>query len=100
MNTNYFNTGKLFLHGECVDIEKLVWNEHPTFKGVFLKHLIKGESTDNRLSCHIVKINPGCEIGLHNHVGKDELHEILDGHGHCMIEEMNILYKKRSRWIN
>jgi quercetin dioxygenase-like cupin family protein len=61
---------------------------------VFLKHLIKGKSTDNRLSCHLVKINPGCEIGIHNHVGKTELHEILSGFGHCMIEQKEFDYHK------
>jgi quercetin dioxygenase-like cupin family protein len=94
MDTNDFNEGKLYINGECIDVENLVWNEHPAFKGVFFKHVIKGESTDNRLSCHLVKINPGCEIGIHNHAGKTELHEIIGGFGHCMIEQTEIDYHK------
>ncbi len=94
MDTNAFNKGKLYINDKCIDVENLEWNEHAAFKGVFLKHIIKGESTDNKLSCHLVKINPGCEIGLHNHIGKTELHEILSGNGHCSIEQTNIDYKK------
>ncbi len=94
MDTNYFNKGKLYISDKCVDVESLEWNEHPAFKGVFLKHIIKGENTNNSLSCHLVKINPDCEIGNHNHPGKTELHEILSGNGTCNIEQTNINYKK------
>lgn len=92
MNTTDFDKGKLYINGECVDVENLMWNEHAVFKGVFLKHIIKGETTGNRLSCHLVKINPGCEIGLHNHPGKTELHEIISGFGHCWIEHSAVDY--------
>jgi quercetin dioxygenase-like cupin family protein len=94
MDTNDFDKGKLYINGESVDVEKLTWNEHSAFKGVFLKHIIKGESTDNQFSCHLVKINPGCEIGIHIHVGKNELHEIISGLGHCFIEQTEIDYHK------
>ncbi len=94
MNTNIFDKGKLFINGECVDVHKLTWNEHSAFKGVFLKHVIKGESTDNRFSCHLVKINPGCEIGIHNHAGKTELHEVISGSGYCTIEQTKIEYRE------
>ena len=92
MDTNDFNQGKLYINEQCIDIDNITWNEHAAFKGVFLKHLIKGECTDNQLSCHLVKINPGCEIGIHNHAGKTELHEIISGLGHCMLEETKIRY--------
>ncbi len=94
METNFFEQGKLYLNGKCIEVSNLEWNEHPTFKGVFLKHLIKGESTGNQLSCHLVKINPGCEIGNHIHVGKTELHEVLSGSGKCWIEQTKIDYRE------
>lgn len=93
MKTNDFNKGILHINGKCIEIEKLDWNEHPAFKGVFLKHLIKGEDTNNQLSCHLVKINANCEIGLHNHVGKTELHEVIEGNGQCSIEKETINYQ-------
>lgn len=96
MDTNYFNTGKLYINNICLDVESLEWNGHPAFKGVFLKHIIKGENTNNSLSCHLVKISPDCEIGIHNHTGKTELHEILSGSGTCNIEQTNIFYKKEA----
>lgn len=91
---NQFNNGKLYLNGECIDVASLPWNEHPAYKGVFLKHVITGNRTDNRLSCHLVKIEPTCEIGLHNHAGKTELHEVLNGNGHCILEDKKMDYRK------
>lgn len=94
MDTNDFSKGKLYINDTCVDVESLEWNEHPAFKGVFLKHVIKGANTNNSLSCHLVKINPDCEIGIHNHNGKTELHEILSGKGTCQIEQTRIHYNR------
>ncbi len=94
MEANQFEKGTLFINGENIKVENLEWHEHPIFKGVFLKHVIKGESTNNQLSCHLVKINPNCEIGLHNHVGKTELHEIIGGFGECDIEQKKLNYQK------
>lgn len=94
MNTTDFTNGELHINGECIDIENLIWNNHPIYKGVALKHVIKGESTNNQLSCHIVRINPGCELELHCHPGKTELHEVIKGSGICSIEESIINYKK------
>ncbi len=92
MDSNAFIKGKLYINGKCVEIENLEWTEHSVFKGVFLKHVIKGESTNDSLSCHLVKINPRCEIGIHNHTGKTELHEILSGSGQCSIGQTNMDY--------
>jgi quercetin dioxygenase-like cupin family protein len=94
MNENEINNGVLCIHGETLNIEEFTWNEHQAFKGVFLKHLITGETTDNQLSCHLVKINPDCTIGNHIHTGKTELHEIVSGSGQCFIEQTKYEYKK------
>jgi quercetin dioxygenase-like cupin family protein len=61
--------------------EELTWNEHSSFKGVFMKHLVCGEQTNGAMSCHLVRIEPGHEIGLHLHQGKLELHEVMSGSG-------------------
>jgi len=96
METNYFEKGTLCIDGNHIAIEHLEWNEHPVFTGVFLKHVIKGEETNNQISCHLVKINPGCEIGLHNHAGKNELHEVIGGEGKCSIKNEEWEYQKGS----
>lgn len=87
-----FENGILYMNENAVIVNELSWNEHPVYKGVFLKHLIKGENTNQQLSCHLVKIEPDCEIGLHNHAGKSELHEIVDGSGYCVIENNKFNY--------
>lgn len=94
MEANNFNRGKLYINGECIDIDNLTWHEHPTDRGVFFKHIISGANTNKLLSYHLVKVNPDCEIDIHNHIGKTELHEIIGGCGHCMIGNEKIDYHK------
>lgn len=94
MSTNPFCNGPLFVNGESIDIEKLTWNEHPTFKGVFLKHIIRGDSTNNQLSCHLVRVDASCELMLHSHAGKSELHEVIAGGGECTIDTETVSYRQ------
>ncbi|MGE0077272.1 MAG: cupin domain-containing protein [Bacteroidales bacterium] len=96
MSTADFTNGELYIDGESIEIESLPWNDHPAYKGVSLKHVIKGESTSNQLSCHIVRINPGCVLELHCHAGKTELHEVIKGSGTCRIEESRLNYQRGS----
>jgi quercetin dioxygenase-like cupin family protein len=88
-----FNEGTLTLGKRKIELADLTWNAHPAFKGVYLKHLITGADTDGVLSCHLVKIDPGCSIGDHVHEGKNELHEVLQGNGRCMLETDEISYR-------
>ncbi len=69
------------------------WNAHPSYKGVSLKHLILGADTGNRLSCHIVKVEPNCILEEHIHDGKLELHEVIAGSGTCFLEGKAIVYQ-------
>jgi Uncharacterized conserved protein, contains double-stranded beta-helix domain len=94
MNTSCFDNGKLYINNSCIDVDMLQWNAHPTFKGVYLKHIIKGENTDGMLSCHLVKVDAGCEIGIHNHAGITELHEVIDGDGCCLLGNEVFDYRK------
>ncbi len=75
---------------------ELAWNSHPTFRGVYLKHLITGSQTNGTLSCHLVKIEPNCSIGNHIHEGKLEVHEVIQGKGHCHIDNRETPYKTGS----
>ncbi|HEX3000822.1 MAG TPA: cupin domain-containing protein [Methanoregula sp.] len=73
-------------------IEKLEWNPHPKFEGVFLKHLVKGSETGGRMSLHHVRIYPGCRIGDHSHAGQVEIHDIISGDGTCVLAGTEIPY--------
>ena len=73
-------------------IDSLEWIAHPAFAGVFMKHLVKGEETDGRLSCHMVKVEGGRELGLHRHDGQLELHEVINGEGTGFLGEREIGY--------
>ncbi len=77
-------------------ISSISWNEHQSFKGVFLKHLIKGNETGGLLSCHLVKVNPGCTIDSHVHTGKLEVHEVIGGSGSCIIGGKVVAYQPGS----
>ena len=73
-------------------IDALVWNAHPTFKGVYLKHLILGKETKNQLSCHIVKVEPNYILDTHQHDGKIEIHEVIGGNGTMFLDKKEINY--------
>ena len=79
-----------------LSIEELPWTEHAAFKGVYLKHLIKGAETNGQLSCHLVHIKPMCIIDWHIHEGKLEVHEVLDGSGEGWINELKLDYRTGS----
>ena len=73
-------------------VKDLPWHEHATFPGVALKHLITAKNTGGKFSSHLVRVNSGCEIGKHIHEGKWELHEVIQGHGKCSIENNAVDY--------
>jgi quercetin dioxygenase-like cupin family protein len=72
--------------------ETLAWNPHATFAGVVLRHLVTGSDTGGRLSLHHVRIDPGCVIGDHTHLGMVEIHEVLKGDGTCTVGTKEIRY--------
>ena len=84
-------SGRVVFRNKEIDIEKLEWNRNAN-KGVYLKHIIKGEDTDGKFSCHIVKIESGCEIGQHIHASNWELHEVIDGEGKCFLADKEVGY--------
>jgi len=59
---------------------------------VYLKHLVKGELTGGRLSCHLIQIKAGHAIGDHLHPDKWELHEIIEGSGTGVVNGEEIAY--------
>lgn len=84
--------GMIFSAVDEVNVKDLPWHEHPSFSRVALKHLITSENTDGKFSSHLVRVNSGCEIGEHIHEGKWELHEVLKGHGKCIVASKEINY--------
>lgn len=88
----HFENGNTFINGQEYRTQNIPWNEHPAFKGVSLKHIITGEQTGNQISCHLVRILPGAKIGMHNHAGQIEIHEIISGEGNCMIGDCSVQY--------
>jgi len=68
------------------------WKAHPSFPGVWMKHLILGNDTGGGLSCHLVRVEKGSSIGDHVHEGSLELHEVLSGEGACRLEGRETAY--------
>ncbi|HPZ43388.1 MAG TPA: cupin [Bacillota bacterium] len=85
--------GKVVFVDREASVKDLQWNPHAQFKGVFLKHLIKGDSTGGKFSYHLVKISEGCEIGDHIHEGKYEVHEVVGGVGKGVMNGVEIVYE-------
>ena len=89
----HFETGKIFSGNETVSAESVAWTEHAKFKGVFLKHLVTGAKTAGKISCHLVRIEPGCAIGDHVHGKELEIHEVLEGKGEFELDGKLYPYK-------
>lgn len=75
------------------DTENINWTDHPKFKGVRMKHIIKGESTEGMISCHIIQVMPDCCLELHTHENNLEMHEVMEGNGKCLIDGKEICYQ-------
>jgi len=71
---------------------EISWNEHPQFKGVFLKNIILGKDTEGQVSCHMVKIQPNCILEAHAHEKQLELHEVIHGEGTFILDSKELSY--------
>ncbi|MDR1724362.1 MAG: cupin domain-containing protein [Tannerella sp.] len=87
-----FLKGNVFLINGEQSVRDLPWNPHPSFKGVALKHLLLGKDSENQVSCHIVRIEPGCMLDTHIHDGKAEIHEVVAGSGKMYLDGREIEY--------
>lgn len=47
-----FHHGKLILPEKEADFGEIAWSNHPTFKGVELKHIITAKDTEGKFSYH------------------------------------------------
>lgn len=70
----------------------LAWNPNPAFPGVALKHLLTGADTSGRLSLHLVRLEPGAEIGSHVHETNWELHQVVGGSGQLLLDGRTVPY--------
>ena len=87
-----FETGKLSTYAYEKNFSNVDWSKHPTFSGVYLKHLITGKETDGAYSYHLVKIEPNMSIDTHIHETQLETHEVICGSGVCINNNVSIEY--------
>jgi len=80
----------------CIDKDigagEISWYDHPKFKGVHLKHLIKGADTNGMLSSHMVRIDPYAVLEEHVHENQWELHEVIEGDGRFFLASKEAFY--------
>ncbi len=99
MSTNIgdnFEKGTISAIAGESEAENIEFNPHPKFKGVFVKHLVTGKTTDNQISCHLVKVEPFCSLDTHVHEKNLEVHEIIDGDGTFYIGGNSFQYQRDS----
>jgi quercetin dioxygenase-like cupin family protein len=87
----FINSGGIVSTGGDINIDE-TWQEHPKFKGVYLKHLIKGTYTNGMLSSHMVRINPHAVLEEHVHDTQWELHEVIEGEGMFLLDKCEAPY--------
>ena len=86
ISTNIAN-GTIHYSDRSENISEVEWMRHPNFRGVYLKHIIKGADTSGLFSSHLVKIEPNCCLETHCHENQLELHEVIEGDGLCQLIE-------------
>lgn len=89
---NQIANGTITLPEKKIQANQIDWVKHPAYKGVYLKHLIRGEQTNGQFSCHMVKIDPGCTLEMHIHAEQWELHEVIEGTGRCSLDGSMVPY--------
>jgi len=95
MNTIFtaFDNGAALTRTGDAPAETPAWNPSPAFPGVALKHLVTGRESDGRFSLHLVRLDPGAEIGRHVHEGSWELHQVIQGSGLLLLDGREIPYQ-------
>lgn len=88
-----FDDGALLLPKSQTSFGGLEWHNHPTFEGVQLKHIVTAAQTNGEFSYHLVRIAPNRIIGKHVHENQLETHEVIDGFGVCINENVELEYK-------
>ena len=84
--------GTLHFSDRSQAVDAMDWVPHPRFKGAFMKHLVKKADNNNRASCHLVRIDPGCRLDDHVHEGEWEYHNVLDGCGKGYLDGKKMDY--------
>lgn len=87
----FISNGMITSTGGDINIDA-IWHEHPKFRGVYLKHLIKGTYTDGMLSSHMVRIEPHAVLEEHVHDAQWELHEVIEGEGVFLLDNSELPY--------
>jgi quercetin dioxygenase-like cupin family protein len=90
--TSLFEESKIIYPGREEDAKETEWYEHPDFKGVFLKDLVKRADTGGQFSCHIVRIEKECEVGGHSHEVQWEFNEVIEGNGIFILGDKEIAF--------
>lgn len=93
---NIFEKGSGYFITGGKDFSTLPFELHKEFTGVALKHLVVGEETEGRLSCHLVRIDPFCCLESHTHPKNLEIHEVIAGRGVYRIGEVEYPYQPGS----
>ena len=92
INSTNITNGTVHYTDHVDNISEIDWNEHPKFKGVYIKNIIQGFNSDGHFSSHLVKIDPNCSLETHNHEDHWELHEIIEGNGTCQLLDGTVDY--------
>lgn len=87
-----FASGCLRLPEKTIHFSAVEWKAHPSFAGVFLKHLVVSTDTAGRFSYHLVRIDPDKAIGDHVHATQLETHEVMAGSGAATGEGKRMAY--------
>jgi len=91
-----FEQGETLTAAEAGNLSTEEYVPHKAFKGVSLKLLVGGSETDNAVSLHLVRVEPGCCLDTHEHPQNLEIHKVICGSGCVVIGNHTGEYKTGS----
>lgn len=87
-----FERGTIWTPDGGTDAATLDFIPHRAFPGVALKHLVTGDRTNGKSSCHLVKVAPHCCLSNHMHPQNLEIHQVVAGKGSAKIGAVRCEY--------
>ncbi|MBP2144815.1 quercetin dioxygenase-like cupin family protein [Methanofollis sp. W23] len=94
-----FANGATFTPTGTVVSRDVSWIEHPAWPGVALKDLMTKSDTGEAFGYHLVRVDEGCEVGVHAHPDEWEWNGVLAGEGSFFFEEHEIPFTTGASFV-
>jgi quercetin dioxygenase-like cupin family protein len=94
-----FTAGATFCPDRAVLSLDVPWVRHPAWPGVALKELLTKSDTDRAFGYLLVRVEDGCEAGVHAHPDEWEWNGVLAGEGLFFFGEQEVPFTAGASFV-